>query len=358
MIPRITVVVLNWNGWEDTVECLESLFWVDYPCFDVVVVDNASEDDSLLRIREYCQGDLVVGSAFFTYNSGNKPIQVTELTEKQVCSKIREKGDHPKSSCQAPEARNHLTLIKSQKNHGFADGNNLGMIYALRNLNPQYILLLNNDTVVDEKFMSEMVNLAGREKEIGFVGSKTFFYDDKNVLQAAGGGYIDLLKGESHEVGFKELDKGQHDRIYELDYVGGSCMLVKRNLIDKIGLLDPKFFMYWEDVDWCYTGREHGYKSVHAYKSRIWHKYGTSSENYLKTYYHNRNRLYFTRKHADKKVYQKFLKHYLKDVALESGYQLICQRNWAMFKALISGTVQGFRLKPGDGKSNIELHGV
>jgi hypothetical protein len=292
----------------------------------------------------------VVDSPFFTYNPQNKPIQVTEITEKQVRMKVTRKvKNNPDPNYSSPEVRNRLTLIKNHQNHGFADGNNIGMSYALENFNPQYILLLNNDTVVDEKFISEMVSLAETEKDIGFVGSKTCFYDDKNVLQAAGGGYIDLLKGESHEVGFKELDNGQHDKIYELDYVGGSCLLVKKIVLEDIGLLDSRFFMYWEDVDWCFTGREHGYKSVYAFKSRIWHKYGTSSENYLKTYYHNRNRLYFTRKHADKKVYQKFLKHFLRDVALESGYQLVYQRNWAMFKALISGTIQGFKLKPGPG---------
>jgi GT2 family glycosyltransferase len=320
---------------------------VDYPCFDVVVVDNASGDDSVSRIRDYCEGDLGVESPFFSYTSQNKPLQFTELTEEQIRSSIIGKeGSDQDASSYIPAVPKGLTIIKNSKNHGFAEGNNIGMIFALKTFNPQYILLLNNDTVVDENFMTEMVRLAEEKKEIGFVGSKTCFYDDKNVLQAAGGGYIDLKKGESHEVGFRELDNGQHDRAYELDYVGGSCLLVKKTVIDDIGLLDTNFFMYWEDVDWCFTGREHGYKSVYAFKSKIWHKYGTSSENYLKTYYHNRNRLYFTRKHADKEVYRKFLKHFLKDVLMESGYQLVYQRNWSMFKALISGTFLGFKLKP------------
>ncbi|MEN6593001.1 MAG: glycosyltransferase family 2 protein [Methanobacterium sp.] len=346
MTPRISVIILNWNGWEDTVECLESLYRVDCPCLDVVVVDNASEDESLVKIREFCKGDLVVESPFFTYDPHNKPINITELTEEQirVNKSLKEEHNLVKSD-QIPAAQNELTLIKNHKNHGFADGNNIGIIFALENLNPEYVLLLNNDTVVDENFIAEMVRVAEEEKEIGFVGSKTYFYDDKNVLQAAGGGYIDLEKGESLEVGFGELDNGQHDRPYELDYVGGSCLLVKKRVIKDIGLLDSNYFMYWEDVDWCFTGIEHGYKSLYAFKSRIWHKYGTSSENYLKTFYHNRNRLYFTRKHADKGLYRKFLKHFLKDVIQESGYQLIYQRNWVMFKALISGTVQGFKLK-------------
>ena len=345
MAPRVSVVVLNWNGWLDTVECLESLYQVVYPCFDVVVVDNASGDDSVARIREYCQGDLVVESPFFTYNSINKPIKLTEITEDQVQNAITGRKElDPESSSPTSPVQNELTIIKNYQNHGFARGNNIGITFALEKFHPQYILLLNNDTVVDENFITEMVNLAEEEKEIGFVGSKTYFYYEKNILQAAGGGYIDLKKGESHEVGFKEVDKGQHDGIYELDYVGGSCMLVKNTVIDDIGLLDTKLFMYWEDVDWCFTGRENGYKSIYAYKSRIWHKYGTSSENYLKTYYHNRNRLFFVRKHADKEVYHQFVKHFLKEVLMESGYQLLYQRNWAMFRALISGTFQGFKL--------------
>jgi GT2 family glycosyltransferase len=318
---------------------------VDYPFFDVVVVDNASEDESLSRIREYCQGDLPVDSPFFTYKPQNKPIKIREITKDQIKEpKAKEEENKPYISRNSPSTPSQLTLIKNSKNHGFAEGNNIGMIFALENFNPDYLLLLNNDTVVDKNFLHEMVKIAEREKEIGFVGSKTYFYDAKNVIQAAGGGYIDLKKGESHEVGFQQFDNGQFDKPYELDYVGGSCLLVKKAVIKEIGLLDKNFFMYWEDVDWCFTGREYGYKSVYAFKSKIWHKYGTSSENYLKTYYHNRNRLYFIRKHADERVYRTFLKHYLMEVMKEGGYQLLYKRNWPMFKALWSGTIQGFKM--------------
>ena len=272
MIPRITVVVLNWNGWEDTVECLESLFWVDYPCFDVVVVDNASEDDSLLRIREYCQGDLVVGSAFFTYNSGNKPIQVTELTEKQVCSKIREKGDHPKSSCQAPEARNHLTLIKNDVNHGFAQGNNIAMEYALAVFDPDYLLLLNNDTVVDPHFLTEMVNVTVGEG-VGMVGPKILKATDPRVIDSAG--HI-ISWGRIVDRGHGEVDEGQYDQDINVIGVMAAAALYKREMLMDIGFLDSSYVTLGEDADLSWRAYNNGWRAVFAPKAVVYHKRGQS----------------------------------------------------------------------------------
>jgi GT2 family glycosyltransferase len=121
--------------------------------------------------------------------------------------------------------------------------------------------------------------------------------------------------------------------------------LVKREVVEKVGLLDEEYYMYWEDVDWCFTGREAGYKSIYSYKSKIWHKYGTSSQSYFKTYYHNRNRLYFMKKHAPQERYREFMAHYLAEILKESGYQLIYQRNWELFKSLINGAVDGLKIK-------------
>ena len=130
MSPRVTVIVLNWNGWEDTVECLESLFGVFYPCFDVVVVDNASEDDSVSRIREYCQGNLRVESPFFTYTSENKPIKLTEITEDQINTHKNEGNSTIDSSHDPSAKQNELLLIRNRENHGFAVGNNIAMDFA------------------------------------------------------------------------------------------------------------------------------------------------------------------------------------------------------------------------------------
>lgn len=332
MNPEVCIIILNWNGWEDTVECLESLYQNKYDNYRVILVDNDSTDDSAEKIKKYLQGELEVTSNYFNYQKNNKPLKFLELDEDEIVEELN-----------IPSG--NLILIENVQNHGFARGNNIGIQFALNSYEPEYFLLLNNDTVVDPEFLVEMVNTARSDAGVGFVGPKTCLYSEKNVIQAAGGGNIDFSRGESHEMGFMKKDTGKYDADIYIDYVGGSCLMVKREVIDKVGLLDENYFMYWEDVDWCFNGREAGYKSIYSYKSKIWHKYGTSSQNYFKTYYHNRNRLYFMRKHAPKKYYQKFRTYYLKEILKESGYQLIYQRNWKLFKSLLKGTIDGFRLK-------------
>jgi len=341
MNPEVNIIILNWNGWEDSIECLESLYQNKYDNYKVILVDNGSQDNSLERIKEYCKGELKISSTFFNYQKNNKPIKLIELDENETDKNVNIIDEN-------------LILIKNSQNQGFAKGNNIGINFALNNYNSDYILLLNNDTVVDPDFLTELIITAESDEKFGFVGPKTYLYDNENVIQAAGGGNIDFLLGESHEVAFMEKDEKKFDKNIEIEYVGGSCLLVKREVIEKIGLIDENYFMYWEDVDWCFSGREAGYKSIYCFKSKIWHKYGMSSQNYFKTYYHNRNRVYFMKKHASKKYYQKFRTHYLKEVLKESGYQLIYQRNWKLFKSLVKGAIDGFRLtNPNNGLDQV-----
>jgi GT2 family glycosyltransferase len=341
MTPNVAVIILNWNGWKDTLECLESLYQISYTNFEVIVIDNHSHDESIQKIRKYCNGKLEVQSQFFQYKTDNKPIKIIEITNQENDNLEKSLTEQSKVSIDSKR----LILIKNDENYGFAEGTNIGIRFALKYLKSSYILLLNNDTVVDPEFLDEMIKIGESSKQIGFVGSKTYFYDRINMIQAAGGGNIDFQHAETPEIGFDQEDDGRYDQLLELDYVGGACLLAKTNVIEKIGVLDTNYYMYWEDVDWCFNGREAGYKSVYAFKSKIWHKYGTSSKGYFKTYYHNRNRLYFMRKHANKKVYHSFLYYYLKELLIQSTYQLIYCRDWLMFKSLFKGSIDGFRIK-------------
>ena len=338
--PRVSVIILNWNGWQDTVECLESLYSINYPNYDVVLVDNASSDDSILKIEEYCKGRLKVESKFLNFQTGNKPIKIVEYTEDETKNLSLQKHNDAISATDG--SKKILNLIKNSKNHGFAGGNNTGVEYALKILNPDYLLLLNNDTVVDPNFMTELVKTGERSSEIGFVGAKTYLYNKENILQAAGGGNVDFKHGVVHEIAYNHEDDGSYDRYMEMDYVGGACLLCKRDVVDEIGALDPGFFMYWEDVNWCLTGSKHGFRSAYSYKSRIWHKYGASSASYFKIYYLNRNRIYVIKHHAEKNEYTYFLIYFF-------GYRfwvelldyLLKQRNLKRARCLIKGGLDG-----------------
>lgn len=326
MEPKVSIILLNWNGWEDTIECLESVYQINYTNYNVILVDNHSEDKSLQRIGEYLNGDLPIRSEFYEYRSDNKPIKVVETDEKP------ELGDKS------------LILLRNLENLGFAGGNNVGINYAMENLNPDYVLLLNNDTVVDKYFLDEMVKTAESQVEIGFVGAKTLFYDKEGIIQEAGGGMIDYNHAEVEGIGYNEVNDGSLDNYIEPDYIGGACVLVKAGVIKKIGGLDPNYFMYWEDVDWCITGLEEGYKSAYQYKAVIRHKYGSSSQNTFKMYYLNRNRLYFMKKHTGGMKYLKFLSYFVPFILFESVYQLIRKSDPQMARAHFYSMLDGFRL--------------
>lgn len=335
MYPHVSIIILNWNGWKDTIECLESIYKITYPNYNVILVDNNSDDDSIEKIKEYCVGNIKVNSKFLQYNPKNKPIKILEYTEEESKSveKIQNKIN---------DLEEMLILIKNNENYGFAQGNNIGMEYAVNSLNTDYILLLNNDTVVDKEFLTELVKTAESNDDIGFVGAKTYFYNDKNRIQAGGGGNVDFKHGVVHEIAYHKLDDGKYDQNLELDYIGGACILCKRIVIDKIGFLDSSYFMYWEDVNWCFAGKKHGYMSVYSYKSKIWHKYGASSESHFKIYYLNRNRLYFIKEHG--KINQKasfFLYFFLFRFWAECFDYLIYRRDLDKFKSLIKGVSNG-----------------
>ena len=297
-VPNVTVIILNWNGWKDTIECLESLYQIDYFNYQIILVDNASEDDSIERIKEYCEGKLFVKSEFFDYNLDNKHIYLHEFLEEEFKSFNK---DLVKS--------NSIIILKNNINYGFAGGNNIGIKFALKNLNPDYILLLNNDTVVDKYFLTELVKIGKKNNKIGFLGPKIYYYGyegRKNVISFAGG-FLNYYTGMPKVLGYQEIDQGQYDRVNNVDYAEGSCVLINRDVLEKIGFLDTSYFAYWEEADLCKRGFEAGYRSVYVPKSKIWHKVSTSFNDPLKLYYYSRNKIRFMKKNTRKIEYISFL---------------------------------------------------
>lgn len=298
--PTVTVIILNWNCWEDTIECLESLYRVSYPDFHVIVVDNGSEDDSRTRIQEYCRGDLEPESEFFEYDPDSKPIELTAYSRKALSGDIE---------CDRPATEPSLTLVENEENLGYTGGNNVGIEFALAAGEPEYLLLLNSDTVVDTKFLTGLVTSAKREEDAGFVGPKIYFYaygdeNRRNVIQYAGATH-NLWRFQPRHIGKGEEDRGQYDETTETDYVHGSCVLVRAAMVEEIGLLDEEFFSFREENDWGMRGWKHGWRSIYTPESEIWHKENgettkeLSDSEVLNTYYMVRNRFLFVKKHGN-----------------------------------------------------------
>ena len=289
MYPLVSVIILNWNGWKDTLECLESLYQINYPNFKVILVDNHSQDQSLNKIRQYCQGQIPVETKFVKYRENNKPIKIREITNKQtektepgitghetVAKEIAEPGENEFSTDDSSKLV--LNLLKNDANYGFAPGNNIAIKYTLKAHNPDYIFLLNNDTVVDPYFLDKLVETSQNDPEIAVAGPLIYYYDFKgrtDVVANLGGkinlskypGYYDL--SDNHSV-----DDFSGDLI-ECDWISGAGLLLKiRN--SPIKYLNEKLFFGCEDIDLALNLKEYGYKSVLVKDAFLWHKEGVS----------------------------------------------------------------------------------
>jgi len=288
MLPNVSIIVLNWNGWENTIECLESLYQIEYDNFNIVIVDNNSNDDSIEKIKDYCDGLLNISS-----NKGvEKPIQVLELINNESNS-IESLSDMFSDIT----SNKKLILIKNDKNYGYAGGNNIGIKYSFKLFKPDYIMILNNDTIVNKDFLIKLVNFADVDEDIGIIGPKIYYYDNPNIINSAGG-VIKWRLGIGVNIGIGENDDGQFNQVNNVDCLLGACILIKSSVIKKIGFLDEKFFLLLEETDFCFRAKIAGYKIVFYPKSIIYHKEGFSGQiNPLILYYMNRNRLLFFKKH-------------------------------------------------------------
>jgi GT2 family glycosyltransferase len=267
--PKVYVLILNWNGWEDTIECLESVFRQNYQNYRVIVCDNASENDSLNFIRRWAAGEIEAYVAAdhplrrISFPPVPKPIPVGEPD----CA---EAGTH------GGDRDAQLVLIQTGANRGFAGGNNVGLRYVLSQGDAAYVWLLNNDTVVDPDALAASVATAESDGRVAMVGAKLLHYDRPAVIQAVAGGRIVPWQGMIRLLGRDELDAGQWDDPVTLDYITGASLLAKISAVRSIGLLDEQYFMYAEELDWSLRARRANWQLAYSPGSLIWHKEGKS----------------------------------------------------------------------------------
>jgi GT2 family glycosyltransferase len=265
MNPKVKIIILNWNGWEDTIECLESLYQINYPNFDVLVVDNDSKDESIDKIHMYLDGKLEVESKFFNYDPDNKPIKYLEYSEDRY---------HQLDTSEGLDTKN-LYILKNNENYGFAEGNNIAIKIALRS-NPDYIMLLNNDTVVEHDFLNKLVEVAEEDEKVGVVGPAIYYYDYEGRTDVPSNicGVVNI----KHYPGYYDMvdkDLTVKPGNLECDWISGAAMMIKTREVP-IKYLNNQLFFGNEDIDMCINLKKMGYKIVNVHSSRIWHKEGVS----------------------------------------------------------------------------------
>jgi GT2 family glycosyltransferase len=241
--PRVAIILLNWNQPEHTLACLRSLGELDYPNVAVTVVDNGSTDGSPDLIR-----------------------------------------------AQFPA----VTLVENGRNLGFAAGNNVAIEPAVR-AGADYVMLLNNDTEVRPDMLRELIAVAESDPEIGIVGPKILYYDQPDLVWSAGG-TIDAY-GQPGHVGADGPDDDPSEQPREVDYVTGCAILVKRAVVEAIGGIDERFFIYFEETEWCARARRAGFRILYVPAARMWHKVKPGARGYSRRYLYlmARNRLLYLR---------------------------------------------------------------
>jgi len=242
--PHIAIIILNWNGLEDTKECLDSVFKNDYPNYSIYIVDNASKVDELSNIKKYCE-------------------------------------PHAKG-------QRSIVFVQNSANLGFAEGNNVAIRKAMEN-GTDYIFTLNNDTVVDPKFLSEAVKVLGEKK--GIVATKMIHYYDRPKLDNIG---HDLLTtGDTVPRGRNWLSlRGGEDDVAISSQLMGACAgaaLFSSKMLKDIGLFDKDFFLNYEDADLSLRAIVRGYSIVYSPSSIVYHKINQSIKKIKNTEYRIRS---------------------------------------------------------------------
>lgn len=259
-METVYIILLNWNGWEDTNQCLESIFRSDYPDFRVIVCDNQSADGSMQKIKEWAEGKVMVDEKtneklkYLLLQPMKKPLDYVQYTQAEA-----EKGGRN------DDDKIPLVLIQNDSNTGYSGGNNVGIRYALKK-NANYIWLLNNDTLITNTTLKELVYRMQSEENLGLVGAVIYHALEPSIIQTYGGGKIMKLIG---------LDRFVYSPGV-IDYVSGTSLFIKRGVIEQVGLLDENFFFYWEDADYSRRALNEGWKLGVASNAVVYHKFSAS----------------------------------------------------------------------------------
>ncbi|MBP3286459.1 MAG: glycosyltransferase family 2 protein [Prevotella sp.] len=280
----LSIITINYNGLKDTCELIESLP-ADDKSLEVIVVDNASTLDEASEIERRFP---------------------------------------------------HVTVIRSERNLGFAGGNNLGIKAA----HGKYIFFLNNDTLIHQpSSITHLINRLESSKKIGMVSPKIRFTWDQHPIQYAGYTPLSPITLRNQSIGFGENDHGQYDTPHPTPYAHGAAMMVKREAIEKASMMPECYFLYYEELDWSEMIRRAGYEIWYEPACTVFHKESqtTGQASPLKTFYITRNRLLFAKRNIQGVT--KYLTYYylIGVVAMRDLVKYTCQGRMDLSKAVIKG---------------------
>ncbi|HYF66810.1 MAG TPA: glycosyltransferase family 2 protein [Ohtaekwangia sp.] len=286
MDSLVSIITINYNQLQYTCELLDSLRRSAYKNIEVIVVDNGSKENPKAIINE-----------------------------------------------RYPE----VNVIVSSKNLGFAGGNNLGIQAA----QGKYLFFLNNDTEIDTNTFQPLISLFESAADAGVASPKILYFNSDETIQYVGCSNINPYTGRNRREGFKEKDQGQYDTLRTTDLAHGAAMMVPRHVIDQVGLMPELFFLYYEELDWCETIKDAGFKIYVVPESKIYHKESMSvgKNSTLKTYYMTRNRLLFMRRHTSGVMKLSWILFFIFISVPKNSLKFLLRREMKHLKAFWKGSL-------------------
>lgn len=290
--PKVTVLILSFNGIDLLFDSITSYLNNNYPNFDVIVIDNGSTD----------------GTEEFVKNKWN-----------------------------------NVRVLRTEINLKYSGGFNFGLDFCFNENNADYVLITNNDVKVDENVITELVKVSEANHNIGFTTGKVYYYDQPNILQTVGK-YEDLIRWNGPHIGAKEFDKGQYDEISERHFIDDIYMLVKKRVYSELGGYDTNYEIQCEEWDWQARAKKHGIKMFYTPFAKLWHKESMTigKKSSLKGYYDTRNPIILIYLHKNSKYFKRFiLYHFWSHVIKASIKAIILDFNLKKFFKIWLGFYDG-----------------
>lgn len=289
--PKIIVLILSYNGRHLLKEAISSYLNNDYPNFEVAVIDNGSIDGT------------------------------EEFIGKNFCG---------------------VKVLRTEKNLGYSGGFNLGLDYAFCRENADYVLITNNDVKADGNVISELVKVALKDKRIGFVTGKVYYYNQPNVLQTVGK-YLDPIRWNGDHIGHGEVDKGQYEEVCERHFIDDIFALVSKRLYKKTGGYNTMFFLQGEEYDWQARARKLGFRVFYTPYAKIWHKDSMTigKDSAEKAYYDSRNPMLVILLHKPPQFFRRYFWHHLLRDVIKGSLLSLKQVKISAFLAKWHGFLSG-----------------
>lgn len=329
-LPSTAVVILNWNGWRDTIQCLESMRSPGHRDLHVVVVDNGSEDQSIEKLQDWAasRGEVLDNVVFGTA---------------EATGSVGWAHEAPTGGSDVGDPFSSLSLIACRVNRGYAGGINVGIECAIRK-GAEYILLLNNDTIVDAELVPRLIRGGQSDESIGVLGPTILEHGSTGVVQSVGG-TMSLWTGRGKLLGSGQAHHEMTSELSDVDWVSGAAFMLKREAVEKVGLLDEQFFLTYEETDYCFRARREGFRVVVVPEATVQHRGGASMAGSVADYHLTKNRAIFMKKNASTIQLPVFVWCYvLGSMRRAIVHRLAGDREaaWAVLRGLASGVQSVF----------------